>query len=267
MGRIGLVAGEGKLPLVFAKAAKKKGDTLIVFGLKGVADEGLADYADKIHWLDWGSLKKGLMLLAVERIGHIVLLGKLKKELFFKDSAGLDEDAKKAIKKLGDKKDYAILNEAADILSKVGVKIIDPTEYLADLIPKKGILTKRQVQESEWRDIDYGRLVGKSLSGFDVGQTIIVKDKTIIAVEAMEGTDAAIARAGSIVKGGFTVVKVARPDQDMRFDVPLVGPDTVKTLAASGGGVLALEADKTLLMDREEVVRLADEKNISIAII
>lgn len=267
MARIGLIAGEGKLPMVFARAAKKRGDTVIAFGLKGVTDDTLACHVDKIHWLDWGSLKKGLLLLAVERIGQIVMLGKIKKELFFKDTGSMDDEAKRAIKKIGDKKDYSILNEITNLFSKIGIKVIDPTGYLTDLIPKKGVLTQSQPQESEWEDINYGRLIAKSLSGFDVGQAIVLKEKTVIAVEAMEGTDEAITRAGKLVKGGFVVVKVARPNQDMRFDVPLVGLDTLKAIAEAGGRVLALEADKTLLMDAEEVIKLANEKHISIAVI
>jgi hypothetical protein len=264
--RIGLVAGEGRLPAIFADAAKEKGDTVIAFALKGVAGEELAGHVDKIHWLEWGDLKKGILLLAMERIGHIVLLGKIKKELFFK-GAPMDEDARTAMKKIGDKKDYAILNEVTNVLSKVGIKVMDPTGYLTKLIPAKGILTKREPLESEWADINYGQLVAKSLSGFDVGQTIVLKDKTVIAVEAMEGTDETIRRAGSFTKGGFTAVKVARPNQDMRFDIPLVGLDTLKALAEAGGKVLALEADKMLLMDKEEIIKFADEKDISIAVI
>ena len=265
--RIGLVAGEGKLPIVFAKAAKARGDIVIAFALKGVADEALAGCVDKIHWLEWGGLKKGLLLLAMERIGHIVLLGKIKKELFFRDAGTMDDVAQKAIRNIGDKKDYTILNEVTDILSKVGVKVIDPTAYLTELIPKKGVLTKREPQESEWADINYGHMVARALSGFDVGQTIVLKDKTVIAVEAMEGTDETIARAGHFAKSGFTAIKVARPNQDMRFDIPLVGLGTLKALADAGGRVLALEADRTLLMDREEIIKFADEKGISIAII
>lgn len=267
MARIGLVAGEGKLPIVFSMAAKDKGDIVIAFGLKGITDPALERHVNKIHWLDWGKWQKGLLLLAAERINKITMLGKLKKEKFFKQEDGLDGESKEILKKLGDKKDYAILNEAAKYLKKLGVDVIDSTLYLADFIPRKGTLTKGEPSENEWKDVLYGQSVAKSLSGFDVGQTIAVKEKTVIAVEAMEGTDETIFRAGTFVKGGFVVVKVARPDQDMRFDVPLVGLDTLKALIKSGGRVLALEADKTLLMDKAEVIKLADENNISIVII
>jgi hypothetical protein len=267
MARIGLVAGEGKLPIVFADFARQKGDTVIAFGLKGITDEKLAGSVAKMHWLEWGALQKGLMLLVAERIGNIILLGKLKKEKFFKESSGMDDSARKILDKTKDKKDYVILNEVAKALSKVGVKIVDPCLYLSEIIPKKGVLTKKEPSESEWEDINYGRLVAKSLSGFDVGQTIAVKDKTVVAVEAMEGTDETIKRAGDLVGKEFSVVKVARPNQDMRFDVPLVGPDTMKAMISSGGSVLALEADKTLLMDAEEVIKLADENKISLVVI
>lgn len=267
MSRIGLVAGEGKLPIVFSIAAKAKGDTVIAFGLKGVTDPALERHVHKIHWLEWGKWQKGLLLLVTERIRKIIMLGKLKKEIFFKQEEGLDNEAKDILEKLGDKKDYAILNEAAKYLKKIGVDIIDSTLYLTDFIPRKGTLTRIEPSENEWKDVLYGHEVAKALSKFDVGQTIAVKEKTIIALEAMEGTDETISRAGKLVKGGFVVVKVARPDQDMRFDVPLVGRETLNALVEAGGKILALEADKTLLMDREEVIKLADENGISIVII
>lgn len=267
MARIGLVAGEGRLPIVFAIAARDKGDAVIAFGLKGVTDPALERHVHKIHWLEWGKWQKGLLLLASERINKIIMLGKLKKETFFKQEEDLDGESKKMLKKLGDKKDYAILNEAAKYFKKLGVDVIDSTLYLTDFIPRKGTLTGRGPSENESEDILYGQTVAKSLSQFDVGQTIAVKDKTVIALEAMEGTDETISRAGTLVKGGFVVVKVARPDQDMRFDVPLVGLETLIALVKAGGKILALEADKTLLMDREEVIKLADENNISIVII
>lgn len=267
MTRIGLVAGEGRLPLVFARVAKEKGDTVIAFGLKGVTDPGLERYVDKLHWLEWGKWQKAVMLLPIERIKKIVMLGKLKKETVFKGDGQLDEEAKKIMDKLGDKKDYALLNEVTRVLGKLGVEVLDSTIYLKDLIPSRGVLTKRAPARAESDDIDYAKKVAKELSGYDIGQTVAVKDKTVIAIEAMEGTDETITRAGTLVKGPFVVVKVARPEQDMRFDVPLVGLETLKALIASGGNVLALEADKTLIMDKEELVKLADQHAVSVIII
>lgn len=265
--RIGLVAGEGRLPMVFARVAKTKGDTVIAFGLKGITSPDLERHVDKFHWVPWGSLQKALLLLATERIRKIIMLGKVKKDVLFNNDEALDKDAKKIFDKIKDKKDYAVLNGIKDFLKKFGVEVIDSTTYLKELIPLLGTITKREPSKEEWADINYGKDIAKAMSGFDIGQTIVVKEKTVIAVEAMEGTDQTIARSGKLMKGGFVVVKVARPDQDMRFDVPLVGLETVKTLADSGGTALALEAGKTLLMDREDVVRFANEKDIAIVII
>ncbi len=267
MGRIGLVAGEGELPMIFSRVAKGKGDTVIAFGLKGVTPPELEKYVHKLHWLDWGSLEKALFLLAAERIKKVIMLGKLEKEVFFKNNKSLDNHAKKILEKLRDKKDYSIFNEVTKLLGKVGVEVIDSTTYLNDLIPQKSTLTKREPTKNEWEDIDYGRNLAKELSKFDIGQTVAIKDKTVIALEAMEGTDATILRAGNLVNGGFVVVKVSRPNQDMRFDVPLVGPDTLKWLIKADGKVLALEEKRTLLIDKEELVKLANEKKISIVII
>lgn len=267
MARIGLVAGYGKLPIIFAKVARDKGDAVIAFGLKGITDAGLESYVDKLHWLEWGSFQKALMLLVKEGIRKLILLGKVKKEIFFKNDEGLDAEAKKILQNLKDRKDYSILNGVAKILSKVGIEVIDSTTYLEDLIPSKGTLTKRGPSEDEWKDVRYGREVAAELSRFDIGQTVVIKDKTVIALEAVEGTDETISRAGSLVKGDFVVVKVARPDQDMRFDVPLVGPDTLKALIKAGGKVLALEEKKTLLIDKDELVKRADENGISIVVI
>ncbi len=267
MARIGLVAGEGKLPIVFARVAKQKGDTVIAFGLKGITSPDLDKHVDKLHWVPWGSLQKAALLLVTERIKKIIMLGKIKKDVLFNSEESLDANAKLIFDKIKDKKDYAVLNGINSFLKKFGVEIIDSTTYLRELIPSRGTITRREPSGEEWDDINYGVRIAKSLSGFDIGQTIVVKEKTVIAVEAMEGTDETIARSGSLKVNGFVVVKVARPDQDMRFDVPLVGLETIHTLANSGGKALALEAGKTLLMDREAVIRFADEKDISIVII
>lgn len=266
MARIGLVAGHGNLPMVFARAAKEKGETVIAFALKGVTDESLAASVDKIHWFEWGHLEKALLFLVTERIRRIAMLGKVKKEILFKGDEKLDEKARSLLVKK-DRKDYSILTEVSKILKPLGIEIIDPSPYLKELIPSKGTLTRRAPTDDEWDDIHYGRDVAKELSKYDIGQTIVIKDKTVIACEALEGTDETIKRSGQYAKVGFTVVKVARPDQDMRFDIPLVGHDTVKALCEAGGKVLAIEADKTLLMDREEVIRYADEKGLSITVI
>ncbi len=267
MSRIGLVAGYGDLPIIFAKEAMAKGETVIALGLKGVTSEELSKYVEKIHWFEWGDLKKALLLAVKERLHRIALLGKIEKEKLFKDSKKFDEEAKKVIKLSGGKKDYTILKEIANLVKTVGIEVIDPTPYLQELVPLKGTLTKKKPTLAEKDDIEYGRSVAAQLARFDIGQTVVIKDKTVIALEAAEGTDETIKRAGSLAGGGFTVVKMARPDQDARFDIPLVGLDTVKTIVENKGAVLALEEKKTFLMDRVEAIRLADASGVSIVIV
>lgn len=267
MAKIGLVAGYGNLPVIFARNAKARGDIVIGLGIKGLTDDDLAGNVEKMHWFEWGDLKKAMLVVAMEGIRQIVLLGKIKKGLAFDKNADLDDAAKKVLSATGGKKDYAILQEVERLLKKVGILIIDPTPYLEELIPKTGVITRRAPGDKESEDIDYGKGIARSMAGSDIGQAIAVKDKTVIAVEAVEGTDEMIRRAGSLIGGDFVVVKVARPEQDMRFDVPLVGPDTIRAMIDAKAKALALESNKTFLADREEVIALADQNDIAITII
>lgn len=267
MARIGLVAGEGVIPLLFASAAKSKGDTVISLGLKGMTDPALEKASDRMHWLEWGDYKKALLLAATERVSRIALVGKIKKELLFKDSGKLDEKARAALSKMRDRKDYAIFGEVAGALSKFGITIVDASEYLKDLLPSRGVLTKRAPTPEEASDMEYGADVARHMAGLDIGQTVIIKDRTVIAVEAVEGTDETIRRAGKLVEGGFVAVKMARPGQDMRFDVPACGLNTIRNLIESGGTAFAMEEKKTFFTERDEAVKLADSKGLSIAIL
>lgn len=262
-----MVAGHGELPIIFAKKAKEKGDTVIALALKGVTSDELSQYVEKVHWFEWGDLKKAMLLAVTERLGKIALLGKIKKEILFKDSSKFDEESKNIVKKAGSKKDYAMLKAIANLIKTVGIEVIDPTPYLAELVPLKGILTKRRPNQSEKDDIEYGRGVASKLADFDIGQTVVIKDKAVIALEAAEGTDDTIRRAGKLTAGAFTVVKMARTTQDARFDIPIVGLGTLKVIVENRGSVLALQEKKTLLMNKEEVIALADSHNISIVVV
>jgi DUF1009 family protein len=267
MTKIGLVAGSGSLPAVFADKAKARGDTVVAFCLKGVTDGKLEGHVDKAHWFDWGDFKKAVLVLASERVKKIILLGKIKKDLIFKEERKLDGDAKKILKAAKDKRDYSILKSVSKTLAAFGVEILDSTTYMDDLIPSKGVLTRALPAAKELEDIEYGTRIAREMSGRDIGQAVVVKDRTVICVEGVEGTDAAIKRAGELTGGGFVVVKVARPDQDMRLDVPVVGSETMRTLIEAGGRCLAMEGSKMFLLDRPEVVRLADANNISVIVI
>jgi len=267
MAKVGVVAGSGKLPIIFADLARAKGEKLVGIGLKGVTDPALESHVDKFIWVDPGAVQKAIFAIVTERIGKVVMLGKLGKDMIFKNSEGLDAGAKTMLGKLQDRKDYSILNEAAKFLGKFGIEILDPTPYLGELIPQKGVLTGRGPTESEASDIEYATGIARELARFDIGQTVAVKSKTVLALEAAEGTDETITRAGAMSKKGFVVAKLARPNQDMRFDVPLIGLETVEGLIRAGGTALALEAGRTFLIDRAEIIKLADEKSVAIVIV
>ena len=267
MATIGVVAGAGKLPGIFSDIARQRGEKVIGIGLKGITSDAIESHVDKFIWFELAALQKMIFAAVTNRITKIVLLGKLRKDLFFNNPEGFDEDTRKIIGKLTDKRDYSILNKVADTLSKFGIEVMDPTPYLKDYMPAKGVLTKRLPDKDETDDIEYARPVALELARRDIGQAVAVKKKTVIALEAVEGTDEMIARAGSLSKRGFVVIKVARPEQDMRFDIPLIGLETVEKMISCGGTALAIEAEKTLLIDKEEILKLADEKGFSIVIV
>lgn len=267
MASIGVVAGGGRLPIIFADLARKKGEKVVGIGLKGVTDPALESHVDKFLWFELGSLQKAIFTAVANRITKLVLLGKIRKDLFFRPDANLDKDTTLILGKLTDRKDYSLLTEAQKLLGKFGLEIIDPSPFLGDIIPQKGVLTKRAPEGQEADDLNYAVEIARKLAGLDIGQTVCVRNKTVIASEAVEGTDAAVERAGSLSSKGFVVAKVARPDQDMRFDVPLVGLETMESLVKGGATALALEAGKTFLIDREEIIKLADSKNISLVIV
>ncbi len=265
--KIGLVAGGGNLPILFARLAKAKGDRVVGLGLKGLTSKELEGLVDKMHWFEWGQFQKVLFALVTERITKIILLGTIKKTLVFRNEKELDEKAKGMLKELKDKNDYSIFDAVESALKKIGIELIDAEGYLGDLMPARGLLTKRAPNNREEKDIEAGSRIARELARFDAGQTVCVKDGCAVSLEGAEGTDEVIKSAGALSGGGFTVIKMARPDQDMRLDVPLVGIETLKAIVEAKGAALALEAKKTILIDREEIISLADKEGISIVII
>ena len=266
MERIGLIAGGGEIPVIFAREARKKGVKVIGFAVKGLASPELEGVCSKVHWLGTNQIMKALLLLVVERIRRIVMLGKIDKSIIY-DTIKKDEGELARFKETPDKSDYNILDRVTAELAKKGVEVIDSLEYLSDLLPSKGILTKRHLSAKEKEDVSFGFKIAKEIARFDIGQTIVVKDKSVIAVEAVEGTDRTIKRAAELGVKEFVVVKVSRPKQDMRWDVPVVGPETVKLIADNNGKVLALEEKRMFLVDKETCVRVADKNDISIVVV
>lgn len=261
MNRIGLIAGSGNLPFEFARSAKEQGEHVVIFAIKDVASPALKDIADKIYWLDVGQYKKFLFLLLAERVRHVALIGKVDKNLIYREGTH-DEEYTTALKNLDNKKDYSILEEITRHLGRIGIQVVDGTKYLAHLLPEKGILGKEIPEENVEEDILFGYDIAKKLAGMDIGQTVVVKDKTVVAVEAMEGTDETISRSGKTAGKGCVMIKVSRPDQDGRWDVPTVGPDTMTALSENGFKALAIESGKMYLVDKQQLIDIADSSGI-----
>ena len=261
MAKIGLIAGKGKLPGEFIASAREKGDSVVVFAINGMAEAYLDKEADRIYWLNIGQLGKFSFLLLKERIRRLAFIGKVDKTAMY-DKKTHDCQTRRVLDSVRNKKDYSILSEITSRLGRIGIEVIDGRCYLAGLLPEKGILSRKAPDIRVKEDIEFGYGIAKKMAGLDIGQTVIVKDKAVVAVEAMEGTDAAIIRAGSIAGEGCVMVKVSRPDQDMRWDIPTVGPDTMACLSAAGFRALAVESGKMLIVEKEELLRLADEKDI-----
>jgi len=265
MERIGLLAGGGNFPYTFAKEAKRKGAKIIAFCFEELTSPEINNFVDKAHWIDISKFQipKFIFLLLAERIKKMVMVGKVEKALIFTKLKN-NKEVQKALKETKDNTDYSILSEATNRLGKIGIKVIDGLDYLKDLVPQKGVLTKRQLSEDEKRDMDFGVGIAKELARLDIGQTITVKNRVVITVEAIEGTDETIERAARYAKDDIAVIKVARPNQDMRWDVPFVGPETIKAMIKAKARILALESGKMFLADRKKVIEEADSHNITI---
>ncbi|MBD3427208.1 MAG: DUF1009 domain-containing protein [Candidatus Omnitrophica bacterium] len=263
MNKVGLIAGGGTLPLEFIKSAKKQGDQVVVFALNQMALPEVEREADRIYWLDFGQYAKFMFLLVKERLRQIALVGKVDKSVIYKDGQ-LDNDSREGLESLGDRSDYSILEEATRRLAQVGVEVIDCKRYLSHLLPGKGVLGAVTPAGNVQKDIEFGFGMAKKLAEADIGQTVIVKDGAVVAVEAMEGTDATIERASSIAGKGCVMVKVSRPQQDMRWDVPTVGIRTAEMLAENGYTALAIESARMYLLDRDEFIETADASGITI---
>ena len=265
--RIALLAGNGRFPIIFAKAAKKKNVELIAIAINEEASKDLEKYVDKIYWLGVGELEKLSQILKQEKLTSCVMAGQVRHKLLFDKNIKIDEKMKELLSKVKDKKTDSLIGAVANRLEASGIKLLDSTIFLKDLLPEKGLLTKTPLDKSVLEDIEFGKDIAKSIAGLDIGQSIVVKDKVVLAVESIEGTDEAIKRGAQYGKEGVVVIKVSKPNQDMRFDVPIIGPDTIRLLKELKASSIAIEAKKTLIIDREEAINLANESNIGIVAI
>ncbi|VBB09271.1 Hypothetical protein LUCI_4561 [Lucifera butyrica] len=264
MKRIGLLAGVGRLPVTFARAARGMGFTVIAIGVVPGIDEELATAADVFYTISAGELDTILTTLHKEQAQEVTMLGKVTKELLFSGTTRPDVRMQKLLAALPDRSDDTIMLALVREIMAAGMRVLDQTALIRSLMPAPGVLTGRQPTAAEQEDMKFGFHMAKQIGGLDIGQTVVVKNKAVMAVEAIEGTDACIRRGGQLGRGGVTVAKVAKPEQDLRFDVPSVGPDTLRAMIDAGAVALVLEAGKTLLVDRERVLELAEKNGITI---
>jgi DUF1009 family protein len=261
--KLGLIAGNGKFPLLFASEAKRAGYAVIAIAHHGETDEKLSEIADEITWVYVGQLGKIIRVLQRAKVTDAVMAGGIRKvrllSNFRPDLRGV-----RFLAKFKSREDDVLLRGIADELAADGIRILESTLCLPEIICPDGVLTKRQPDQQEWDDVKLGFSVAKEIGRLGVGQTVVVKNHVVVAVEAVEGTDAAIQRGGTLAKTGAVVVKVSKPQQDLRFDVPAVGIDTVERLHEVGASVLALEAGKTILLEKESLLAQADSYEIAV---
>lgn len=265
MKRVGIIAGTGELPLHVAKEAAGRGYQIVAIAFPGFTDRGLQDLVPETFWLKLGQLDKAIDVLRSHGIERVVMAGKIdKSNLMRMWNLRPDRRALRVLRGLADWRDDTLLAAIAEELLKDGIVVDEITPWASKLMAPLGVLTKRRPTEDQWRDIAFGRRMAQGIGALDIGQTVVVKNAAVVVVEAIEGTDKAIRRAGDLGIYDGVVVKMAKPAQDMRFDVPGVGPSTLDSMAAAKAGVLAVEAGKTLIADHGEMVRRADRAKIAI---
>ena len=261
--RIGLIAGSGQFPIIFSKAAKSKGFAVYAAAYLNETDPVLKEHVEAIEWMHIGQLKRLIMFFKKNNISKAVMMGAIKKTKMFSDVRP-DMKAITLIAKMRHTHDNGILSAFAEVLEKEGIKIQASTFLLPDLLAQEGCWTKRKPTRSEKADIRLGWNLAKEIGRLDIGQCVVVGGGSVLAVEAIDGTDATIKRGGKLARGIAVVVKVCKPNQDIRFDVPAVGVQTIKTMHEAGAGALTIEAGKAIVFDRQEMIDIADKHGISI---
>jgi DUF1009 family protein len=262
--RYAIIAGNGSFPFLVLEAARDQGIEPLVVAIKEEASPELSQKAREVHWLSLGEVSKLLGLLSAHRVERVVLAGQVKHVQLF-SSIKPDGLVRRVLGGLHRRNTDALIGAFVRMLEARGIQVVDSTLFLKPLLPEAGTLTRRAPDAAEQADIAYGRALAKKIAGLDIGQTIVVADRACVAVEAMEGTDATIERAASLSNGRrLVVVKVSKPHQDMRFDVPVVGPKTIQVMRRANASTLAVDAGKTLLFDRQRLLREADESGIAV---
>ncbi len=262
---IGLIAGNGILPLEFAKNAKARGYELVVVAHKEESDDRLKNFSKELLSIRVGELNRLIKFLKRHGVKHAAMAGGLSRVKIF---GGVKPDFRslKLLARLRTFKDDLVLRGIAGEIESEGISIIAPSLFLKECVPSKGTLTKRSLSEAELENAKIGWEAAKLIGACDIGQTVVVANKTVVAVETIEGTDETISRAGKLTGGGLVVVKVAKPQQDLRFDLPTIGEKTIQSLKSAKATALVVEEGKTMILEPEKVVALADEAKIAIEV-
>jgi len=268
--RVGLLAGAGRFPIMFAEAARQAGHSVHCVGVEGLVPEELRDLCDGFEYTSLAKIGRAIRLFRRAKIKSVVMAGKIEKTALFDRWRWVKlmpdwRTIHLAFNYLSNKKDDTLLLAVIKEFERDNIHFESALKFCPELLVKHGFLTQRKPTSAQWNDIRFGWEMAKEMGRLDIGQSVVVCDTAVIAVEAIEGTDNCIRRAGELCKrGGFTVVKVAKPQQDMRFDVPTIGLKTIQTMYEAGGRVLAVEAGMTILLDQQEVFDLADKLGIAI---
>jgi DUF1009 family protein len=271
---IGLLAGWGRFPFAVAESLRRQGKSVAGIGILDHTDPQLAELCDHFDWIGLGGIGRAIRKFRGWGVRQAVMAGKVHKVTFYRpgwwmrhrpDWVGLRTYYRQFITGGRDRKDDTLLATLVDAFARGGIRMEPATDFAPELLVAPGMIAGRPLSPKQLRDVEFGWQMAKRLGGIDVGQTVCVKDQAVLALEAMEGTDACIRRAGELCRrGGFTVVKVAKPRQDMRFDVPTVGTGTLESIASAGGSILAIEADRTILLDARIFREAASRLKISV---
>jgi DUF1009 family protein len=260
----GLIAGNGDFPFLVLEGARSRGIEMAVIAIREEASPELERRSSRLHWVSLGELSRTIELLHQEGVKHAVMAGQVKHNKIF-SAIRPDWKLAKLLLTLPTKNTDSLIGAVARVLADEGIELVDSTKFLGALLPAAGILTRRAPDQTESADINYGRSIAQQIAALDLAQTVVVRDRACVAIEAMEGTDETIERAARIAAGQrLVVVKVSKPAQDMRFDVPVVGLRTIEVMHRANATALAIDAGKTLLFDRDALIAAADEASIAI---
>jgi DUF1009 family protein len=261
--KLGLIAGSGELPVLLASEANSKGLNVISIAFTEESAKSLKPFSSVVYQYGVGEAGKIIKSLKNEGVKDISMAGKIEKRLLFQNLR-FDLRAIKILSKIKNRNDDTIMLAIISELEKEGMRVLDQTSFLKRLFPSKGHLTKYKPDKRENNDIEYGFKIAKEIAGLDIGQTVVVKDKAVLAIEAIEGTDEAIKRGCSLCKEGAVIVKVAKPRQDPRFDVPTIGIRTIENIIEGKASTIAIEADKTMVLSIDKVIKMAEDSGVSI---